>query len=73
MTVNIDGLSAGQLKAGQTIIKIVGNGRHRVGIDNDTAMCPNVKMAKVIEVSGEPVVFRIGITSNVQTIFDQVE
>jgi hypothetical protein len=71
--VLIDGEVVGQVKAGQTVIKVVSNGKHRVGIDNSTAMCSNVKMSKVTEVAGEPVVFRIGITSNFQVIFDQVE
>ena len=71
--VLVDGEIVGEVKAGQTVIKLVSNGKHRVGIDNSTAMCPNVKMSKVVVVSGEPVVFRVGITSNFQTIFDQVE
>ena len=71
--VLVNGEVIGQVKAGQTVIKVVSNGKHRVGIDNSTAMCSNVKMSKVVEVTGEPVVFRIGITSNFQTIFDQIE
>jgi hypothetical protein len=71
--VLIDGEIVGQMKAGQTVTKTVSNGKHRVAIDNSTALCPNVKMAKVVEVAGEPIVLRIGITSNSQTIFDQVE
>lgn len=71
--VLVNGKVVGQIKAGETVIKVVSNGKHRVGIDNSTAMCPNVKMSKVVEVTGEPVVFRIGLTSNTQVIFDQVE
>jgi len=69
----IDSEIVGQLDAGQAVTKPVSNGKHRVGIDNATALCPNVKMPKIVEVAGEPVVLRIGITSNFQTIFDQVE
>lgn len=71
--VLVDGEVVGQVKAGEAVTKPVSNGKHRVGIDNATALCPNVKMSKVVEVAGEPVVLRIGITSNFQTIFDQVE
>lgn len=69
----VDGEVVGQLKAGQVITKPVSNGRHRVAIDNASAMCPNVKMSKVVDVAGEAVVLRVGITSTSQTIFDQVE
>ena len=71
--VLVDGEVVGQVKAGETVIKLVSSGKHRVGIDNATALCPNVKMSKVVEVAGEPVVLRIGTTSNFQDIFDQVE
>ena len=71
--VLIDGEVAGQLEAGKTFSKIVGNGKHRVAIENETAVCPNVKMSKVVAVDGEPVVLRVGVTSNYQVIFDQVE
>jgi hypothetical protein len=71
--VFVDGTVVGQVNAGQTVTKLVASGKHRVGIDNASALCPNVKMAKVVAVDGEPVVLRIGITSNFQTIFDQVE
>lgn len=71
--VLVDGEIVGEVKAGETVIKVVSNGKHRVGIDNSTAMCPNVKMSKVVVVTGEPVIFRVGITSNFQTIFDQLE
>ena len=71
--VLIDGEVVGQLRAGDSITKQVKSGRHRVGIDNATAICPNVKMSKVIEVFDSPVVFRIGTTSNFQRIFDQVQ
>lgn len=71
--VIIDGEVVGQVKSGQTVVKSVSNGIHRVAIDNATASCPNVKMSKVVNVAGEPVVLRIGVTSNFQTIFDQVE
>ena len=70
--VLVDGEVAGQLKAGETVARSVSAGKHRVGIDNATGMCPNVKMSKVVEVAGDPIVLRIGITSNFQVIFDQV-
>lgn len=71
--VHVDGEVVGQISAGQTVTKPVSNGRHRAAIDNATAVCPNVRMSKVVEVVGAPVVLRVGITSNFQTIFDQVE
>src|SRR3569832_2036995 len=71
--VLVDGEVIGQVQAGQTVIKLDSNGKHRDAIDNSTAMCPNVKMSHVVDVTGEPVVLRIGFTSNFQTIFDQVE
>ena len=71
--VLIDGETVGQVGAGQTVVKQVQDGKHRVAIDNTTALCPNVKMSKVVEVAGSPVALRIGVTSNFQTIFDQVE
>lgn len=71
--VLVDGKVVGQVEAGQAVTKYVSNGKHRVAIDNATALCPNVKMSKVVEVGGEPVVLRIGITANFQAIFDQIE
>ena len=71
--VLINGEAVGRIGAGQSISKAVQNGRHRVAIDNATPACPNVKMNKVVDVTGEPVILRIGMTSNFQTIFDQVE
>jgi hypothetical protein len=73
INIFIDGALVGKVDAGQTVTKEVAIGKHRVGIDNATPVCPNVKMNKVVEVSGDPVVLRIGITSNFQTIFDQIE
>jgi hypothetical protein len=71
--VLIDGAVVGQLGAGKTITLSVSNGKHRTAIDNSTALCANVKMSKVVEVQDFPVVLRVGITSNFQIIFDQVE
>jgi hypothetical protein len=71
--VLVDGETVGQVGAGQTVVKQVQDGKHRVAIDNTTALCPNVKMSKVVEVAGTPVVLRVGVTSNFQIIFDQVE
>src|SRR3569832_1828213 len=71
--VLVDGEVIGQVQAGQTEIKLVSNGKHRVAIDNSTAMCPNNKKTQDEEETRKPVVFRIGFTSNYQTIFDQVE
>jgi hypothetical protein len=71
--VLIDGEIVGRLKAGQVVTKSVSKGKHRAAIDNATALCANVKMSKVVEVAGEPIVLRIGMTSNSQVIFDQVE
>ena len=69
----IDGEVVGGLEAGKTISRSVAPGKHRVAIDNSTALCPNVKMSKVVDVAADPVVFRVGITSNMQVIFDQLE
>lgn len=71
--VLVDGEVVGELRAGQVVTKPVSNGKHRASIDNTTALCPNVKMSKVVDVAGDPIVLRIGITSTFQTIFDQVE
>jgi hypothetical protein len=71
--VLVDGELASQLEAGKTFTKMVSNGKHRVSIENATAVCPNVKMSKVVVVDGEPVVLRVGVTSNFQVLFDQVE
>jgi hypothetical protein len=73
LDVLVDGDVVGQVKAGETVTKLVSSGKHRVGIANATVFCPNVKMSKVVEVTGEPVVLRIGIMSNTQAIFDQIE
>jgi hypothetical protein len=69
----IDGEEVAKLRPSQTASKAVTPGKHRVAIDNDSAMCPNVRMNKVVEVANEPVVLRIAVTSNFQVIFDQVE
>lgn len=69
----VDGESVGEVGAGQMVVKNVQDGQHRVAINNTTTLCSNVKMSKVVEVKGSPAVFRIGVTSNFQTIFDQVE
>lgn len=71
--VLVDGETVGQVDAGQSLVKQVRAGKHRVAIDNTSALCPNVRMSKVVDVTTSPVVLRIGITSNFQTIFDQVE
>lgn len=69
----INGKVVGQLRAGDAITKKTTQGRHRVEINNSTAMCPNVKMSKVVDVFDDPVVLRVGVTSNFQTIFDQIQ
>ena len=69
----VDGEVVGPVKAGQTVKKSVSSGKHRVAISNTTAMCSNVKMSKVVEVVGEPIVLRIGIISDSQVVFDQVQ
>ena len=71
--VLIDGEIVGKVNAGETVAKKVDSGKHRVAIDNTTPICTNVKMSKVVDIAGSPAVFRIGITSDGQTIFDQVE
>ena len=71
--VFIDGEQAGTIDAGQNLIKQVQRGRHIVSIDNTSALCANLKMSRVVEISDLPGVFRIGMTSNFQVIFDQVE
>lgn len=71
-TVLVDGKSIGQVGAGQSVSSPVSSGSHRVEIVNATAVCPNVQMSDVVEVADLPVVFRIGITSNFQVIFNRV-
>ena len=69
----IDSDIVSELSAGQIFVKQVPSGKYRVSIDNATASCPNISMTKIVDVLSDPLVLRIGITSNFQTIFDQVE
>lgn len=69
----IDGTTAGKLRSGSAITKYVSQGKHMVEIINSSAMCPNVKMTKIVSLPETPVVLRVGITSNFQTIFDQTQ
>lgn len=69
----IDSNIVSELSAGQIFVKQVLSGKYRVSIDNATASCPNISMTQIVDVLSDPVVLRIGTTSNFQTIFDQVE
>lgn len=73
LDVTLNGEVVGKLGAGETLIRQVEPGRHRVGIANTTALCINVRMSKVVEVAKDPVVFRVGLTGSGQWIFDQTE
>ncbi len=73
LEVTLNGEVIGNLGAGETLSRQVDPGKHRVGIANTTALCINVRMAKVVEVAKDPVVFRVGLTAGGQWIFDQTE
>lgn len=73
LDVTVNSEVVGKLGAGETVVRQVEAGKHRVGIANTTALCINVRMSKVVEVTKDPVVFRVGLTAGGQWIFDQTE
>lgn len=71
--VRVDDAPIGEIRAGESVARAVRPGRYRVEVANVSALCPNVRLTRVVEVGDAPVAFRLGMTTNLQTIFDQVQ
>ncbi len=71
--ISINGQLVAKLGAGQSFSKPVADGKYRVSVYSSTLLCPGVRLDRLVDVAGKPAVLRIGVASNAQIMFDQIE